>query len=217
MRTDGRVRRAVPEDAAAAAAALARAAEDEAVVKWITPDPAVRRRRAEEAGEYFAAWLTAMMSTGEVHLVEAGGAVAGLALWQYSDAGAGPRVEPAAEAPGDDADDVLRRVYGDDLPRLLLVNELVGERHPAGVSYWYLAQIVVVPELRGRGLGGALLRHQLERVDEQGTAAYLEASSPRNRVLYERHGFRALGGPVVLPDGGPLLQPMWRPRADRGE
>lgn len=38
---------------------------------------------------------------------------------------------------------------------------------------------------------------------------YLEASTPRNRALYERHGFRDHGEPIPLPDG-PRLQPMWR-------
>ena len=67
----------------------------------------------------------------------------------------------------------------------------------------------VVPGARGRGLGGALLRDRLVRADAEGMPAYLEASSPRSRALYERHGFRATGDPIHLPDGPPLW-PMWR-------
>lgn len=89
------------------------------------------------------------------------------------------------------------------------MHQLVGERRPSDIPHWHLAQTVVVPELRGRGLGGALLRHQLRHVDARGAAAYLEASSPRNRALYERYGFLPLGVPVELP-GGPRIQPMWR-------
>ena len=38
--------------------------------------------------------------------------------------------------------------------------------------------------------------------------AYHEASSPRNRALYERHGY-VTQGEFTLPDGPPLW-PMWR-------
>jgi hypothetical protein len=48
----------------------------------------------------------------------------------------------------------------------------------------------------------------LERCDRDGAAVYLEATSDRNRALYERHGFRAHGD-IRLPDG-PSLWRMWR-------
>ncbi|WP_171987622.1 GNAT family N-acetyltransferase [Streptomyces sp. MP131-18] len=90
------------------------------------------------------------------------------------------------------------------------LQELVGARHPEGVPHWHLSRTAVLPGLRGRGLGGALLRYQLARADEEETAAYLEAGTPRDGALYERCGFRALGAPTALPDGGPEIQPMWR-------
>ena len=39
--------------------------------------------------------------------------------------------------------------------------------------------------------------------------AYHEATTPRNRALYERHGYVTLGE-FTLPDGGPPLWRMWR-------
>ena len=48
----------------------------------------------------------------------------------------------------------------------------------------------------------------LERCDHDGIPAYLEATSDRNRALYERHGFRVRGN-IPLP-GGPALWRMWR-------
>jgi hypothetical protein len=48
----------------------------------------------------------------------------------------------------------------------------------------------------------------LTRCDDEGMPAYLEATTERNRALYERHGFVALG-PLELP-GGPTMQAMWR-------
>ncbi|GIG88316.1 GNAT family N-acetyltransferase [Plantactinospora endophytica] len=110
----------------------------------------------------------------------------------------------------------LERAYGRYAPRMVLVSELIAARHPDRQPHWYLQQMAVLPGLRGRGLGGAMLHHQLVRADAEGVGTYLEASSPRNRALYERYGFRAHGEPIQLPDGGPALQPMWRdPQPDR--
>jgi hypothetical protein len=49
----------------------------------------------------------------------------------------------------------------------------------------------------------------LERADQEGTPAYHEATTPRNRALYERHGY-VNQGEFFLPDGGPPLWRMWR-------
>ena len=44
----------------------------------------------------------------------------------------------------------------------------------------------------------------LERCDDERLPAYLETTSPRNRALYQRHGFEITGqfsvGPRVAPD-----------------
>jgi ribosomal protein S18 acetylase RimI-like enzyme len=49
--------------------------------------------------------------------------------------------------------------------------------------------IGVDAEARGRGMGASLLRPVLARCDQDTIPAYLEATSPRNIRLYERHGF----------------------------
>jgi hypothetical protein len=59
------------------------------------------------------------------------------------------------------------------------------------------------------GFGAALLRPMLERCDADGVPAYLEATSPRNRALYERHGFEVTEE-LKLPAGGPPIWLMWR-------
>jgi GNAT superfamily N-acetyltransferase len=64
------------------------------------------------------------------------------------------------------------------------------------------------PGAQGHGLGGALLAHTLRLADAAGEPAYLEASSTRSRVLYERHGFEVTGELSV--DGSPPMWPMWR-------
>jgi GNAT superfamily N-acetyltransferase len=66
-----------------------------------------------------------------------------------------------------------------------------------------------VPAFQSRGIGSAFLRAMLARADREGMPAYHEATSPRNRALYERHGYVSQGE-LTLPDGGPTLWRMWR-------
>ena len=47
----------------------------------------------------------------------------------------------------------------------------------------------VEPASQGRRLGSTLLQHNLDKCDRDGLPAYLEATSPRSRNLYARHGF----------------------------
>ncbi len=51
----------------------------------------------------------------------------------------------------------------------------------------------------------------LARADREGSPAYLEATSRRNRALYERHGFVTIGE-LTVADCPPLYA-MWRPPA----
>lgn len=64
------------------------------------------------------------------------------------------------------------------------------------------------PESQSRGIGSALLRSALTDCDRTGMPAYLEATSERNRNLYQRHGFE-VSEILALPDGPPLWC-MWR-------
>ena len=67
----------------------------------------------------------------------------------------------------------------------------MGERR-----HWYLELLAARPEWQGKGVGSALLRWGLERADEEGVEAYLEAS-PAGKGLYEKMGFREVGRLVV--------------------
>ncbi|MFI6733084.1 GNAT family N-acetyltransferase [Nonomuraea sp. NPDC050451] len=102
-----------------------------------------------------------------------------------------------------------KAVFGESGARLQAVGEALTQRHPDHEPHLYLACMGVVGGRQGAGLGSAMLRHRLERADADGLAAYLEASSPRSRALYLRHGFEDLGEPVRVADS-PLLWPMWR-------
>ena len=99
----------------------------------------------------------------------------------------------------------MARINGRLLPRALRTIATLESNHPAAPHY-YLPFVGVEPEWQGRGLGTALMRPVLDRCDEEKMPAYLEASSPRNRVLYERHGFQVTEqfsvGPIRRPCGG---------------
>jgi ribosomal protein S18 acetylase RimI-like enzyme len=82
------------------------------------------------------------------------------------------------------------------------------EHHPKE-PVWYLPFIGVDPGHQGRGHGSALLMIGLARADRDGLPAYLEASAPRNRALYERHGFEVVG--EIQAGDSPPLWPMLRP------
>lgn len=103
---------------------------------------------------------------------------------------------------------VVRALRGDSA-RLLKAVTFIERKHPREPAHWYLAAIGVTPAWQGRGYGAALMRPVLERCDAERVAAYLEASTPRNRVLYERHGFEVLEECRYADDGPPLWL-MWR-------
>ncbi len=93
---------------------------------------------------------------------------------------------------------------------LLGTLEEMGKSHPAE-PHWYLPMIGVEPYAQGQGLGDALMRHALERCDEDGLLAYLESTNPRNISLYERHGFEIMTR-IQLGDVPPVAPMLRRPR-----
>jgi len=84
-------------------------------------------------------------------------------------------------------------------------SELV-QHHPAE-SHWYLDLLGSAPDAQGRGLGTALLREMLERVDGDGASSYLETDRSLNLPFYERAGYAVVGEERVL---GVRVWRMWR-------
>ncbi|AWG02605.1 N-acetyltransferase [Clavibacter michiganensis subsp. insidiosus] len=82
------------------------------------------------------------------------------------------------------------------------------DRARPGLPHWRLAEVGVSAAARGLGVGSALLAHRLARVDADGSAAYLESSTARNRALYLRNGFAELGALTGLAGSRPVA--MWR-------
>jgi ribosomal protein S18 acetylase RimI-like enzyme len=103
----------------------------------------------------------------------------------------------------------MARAYGREFFPVARLLVLLDTMHPHEPDHWYLAFLGVIPDWQGRGLGGALIRPVLERSNADGTPAYLEASTERNRALYERNGFEVMKE-YRLWGGGPVGWQMWR-------
>jgi GNAT superfamily N-acetyltransferase len=67
------------------------------------------------------------------------------------------------------------------------------------------------PAHQGKGIGSALLSVVLKVRDSQKVSAYLEATSPRNVPLYERHGFEAVGS-IQVADSPKIIAMLRKPR-----
>jgi ribosomal protein S18 acetylase RimI-like enzyme len=176
------------DDCDTAVRVLTAAFADDPVGRWLRPTGA----RGPGADLVFRPLVQQSAAHGELAVSADGTAVA---VWLPWDAESPSALDTEALPEG--------------LARLRDFVALIERRHPAGRTHLYLAFLAVLPDVQGRGLGGALLRERLGRADVDGVPAYLEASSPRNRALYERHGFRVTGDPITLPDGPPMW-PMWR-------
>jgi GNAT superfamily N-acetyltransferase len=86
-----------------------------------------------------------------------------------------------------------------------------GEAHPHTEPHYYLSLLGVHQDHRGRGLGMALLKENLIRVDAQRMPAYLESTNPANNQRYESLGFKPVSS-FRAPRNGPTVTGMWRDR-----
>lgn len=93
------------------------------------------------------------------------------------------------------------------LSEVLYLFEQMAAFHPPE-PHWYLPLVGVDPVCQGRGYGTQLMQHGLLACDRDQQLAYLEATSPANRKLYESHGFRVMG--EIRSGGSPPMFPMLR-------
>jgi GNAT superfamily N-acetyltransferase len=191
------VRKAKPHELGSLAAVLARAFYDDPVFRWVVNDDGRRLRLLQRSFRLYLRRL--WFAQDECYTTET---VVGAIVW---------------ELPGQWKTGVLGQlrllpsmlaINGRLLPRILRALAATESDHPVEPHY-YLPVVGVEPEWQGRGLGTALMRPVLERCDDEKLPAYLEATSPRNRVLYERHGFQVTGQFAVGP-GSPPAWRMWR-------
>lgn len=193
-------RRTEPEDHPEVNRVLAAAFLDDPVFAWITPSRATRQAILPTVFDGFTRAFARHRATDAVPAAD-GTTLAGVALWAPPGvAPVHPEDEPAIEAGLDGLDPA-------DLERFAICMEVFEAAHPAEPA-WFLNFLAVDPSYQGQGVGSTLLSSVLAVADAAGDAAHLEATSLRNRALYERHGFRCIGD-LVLP-GGPTTYAMWR-------
>ena len=181
--------------------AAARSFYEDPVFTWIFPDDERRLSRLEQGFGLFArrVWLPQDETYTTDRLI-------GGAFWMPPDTW---HLSPLRQLLLLPAMAVIAR---GDLPRMLRGLNAIEAKHPHDPHY-YLPVVGILPEWQGRGFGSALMRPILERCDRERLPAYLEASSARNRALYERHGF-AVVEEMRLANASPPLWRMWRtPRA----
>jgi ribosomal protein S18 acetylase RimI-like enzyme len=192
------LRAATGDDLAGVTAVLTDAFLDDPLMQWVFDD-AVRAERLTALWRFMAGEGYLPRGTSSVIATD-DGSIDAVALWL---------------APGVELDEAFwNERLGDflvaleaDIDRLGMMSDVMGQHHPTE-PHWYLLAIAASPTLHGRGLGSALLAHTLARADAERAPAYLEATSRRSRLLYERFGFEVIG--EFTPADGPPLWGMWR-------
>ncbi|WP_310278467.1 GNAT family N-acetyltransferase [Haloactinomyces albus] len=185
-----------PTDGTYLAGLVARAFADNPVTKWLTLGMEAEPERQRMLEAYFRILVDYALRDGEVEATSDG---SGAALW----------LPPEAPPPAD-YDERLAEATGHRAERFHTLDAAMHRAHPTDTRHHHLALLAVEPRVHSTGYGTALLEHHHRRLDEQGLDAYLEASAPRNRALYERMGYQLTGDTFELPDG-PSMWPMRRP------
>lgn len=192
------VRKARPGETLALSRALARAFFEDPLGIYVVPDPARRLAVIEQGFDLFLrrVWI------GHEETYTVGDTGVGACVWEPPGTwkiGAAKQLSMLPAMVG---------AFGRSLPRLLSALSAAERGHPEEPHY-YLPILGVEPESQGRGRGSAMMFPILSRCDAEGVPAYLEASTPRNRALYERHGFKMTEA-FQLGRGGPTFWRMWR-------
>jgi GNAT superfamily N-acetyltransferase len=190
------VRVATGADASGIAHTLALAFHDDPLWAWVFPEPAQRYRQLESWWRFTVDNALRYPWTWTTPNYEA------VALWippggTELSADAETQVEP-----------LLSGLLSGDPRRVLEILEEFDRAHPTRQPHYYLSLLGTHPDHRGRGIGMALVRDNLERIDAQHGAAYLESSNPANDARYESVGFVRTG--QFAAPGSPSVATMWR-------
>ncbi|GAA0278794.1 GNAT family N-acetyltransferase [Cryptosporangium japonicum] len=213
------IRPALREEIPACAAIVAAALRDDAVVEAVVPREGGDRLRQLTAF-YTAGFLHGAFVSGVVDTARRaeGGPILGVAAWiapsphptepgpEHPDKNASPEHPSPNPRPEHPRPEHPRPEH----PRPEHPRENAGHQHPAAGTkhrlrptrpHWYLSDIAVVAAARRGGIGSALLAHRLGRISEP---AYLEATTPASRRLYQRFGFEVVAALHLTPDGYPV-------------
>ncbi|MFJ8542535.1 GNAT family N-acetyltransferase [Streptomyces sp. NPDC093586] len=185
---------ATADDASEISRILARAFDDDPMMRWFFPDGTARDAALER---YFATIFTRQYVRHG--LCERTGAAA--AFWVPAQARA--KAVPDAETVQE-----LQGILGERAPLFRDAVEAAAAHTPEE-PHWYLAVVGADPAARGQGHGAALLRSGLAQADAEGMPVLLESSKPSNLPFYEHFGF-TVREELRLPGEGPVLWAMRR-------
>jgi GNAT superfamily N-acetyltransferase len=190
----GRV--ATERDVPAVVACLASAFYDDPVWgHWTSPEQASRHERLHAL---MHAWTAAAVRHGWVWMTDNAEAVA---VWTP------PGKPEMTEHEQARLTTRMSELMADRADQLADLFDQFEVHHPKELHY-YLGLWGTHRDHAGRGIGTALIRDNLARIDTAGMPAYLESTNPANLSRYEALGFKRTGefGPV----NGPVITTMWR-------
>jgi ribosomal protein S18 acetylase RimI-like enzyme len=193
----GSVRLAAPADLPHLRGVLERAFDGDAVVNWV-----IRQDGGRQAAFRWVFQLTLDMAMPLGHVYTTDDRL-GVAIWTPPGKLGAGQWRQVWQIPG-----YIRAIGLDRASRVARAVAALNAKHPRR-AHWYLTELAVDPPVQGRGIGSALLADRLATCDRDRVPAYLENSNPRNRPLYERHGFRVLEEHRLGGDGPPVWL-MWR-------
>lgn len=173
-------------------ATITMAFSNDPVVRWFIRDA---YRYLTFWPPFVKAFAGAAFENGTAHSVDDYG---GVAMWLPPGVASDEETMAALAA---------EAVPAEEQDEVFALFEQMGQFHPTE-EHWYLPLMGVDVASQNRGYGSALLRHALDRCDGDELPAYLEATAPRNKALYERHGFEELG--VIQAGASPPMWPMLR-------
>jgi GNAT superfamily N-acetyltransferase len=189
------LRAAAPGDIDRVADILAGAFENDPFMTWMLPEAETRRARVRQIFKRLV--LSRLARDRDCYLTEHGAAVWGPpGAWRMS-TGWQVRTFPA-----------LVRTTGRRLPRAAYGTAIVERHHPTEPAHWYLEALGVRPGHQGQGIGSTLMEPMLDRCDADTVPAYLETTTERNLVFYERLGFGVREEFDLRR--GPHVWTMWR-------
>jgi GNAT superfamily N-acetyltransferase len=191
------VRPSTSTDRSRLGAVLARAFAEDPVVAYLFPPG--ERRREQRLTRFFDLELPRSERLGGSWMSADG---AGAAIWYPPGTWRPSTWETLRQTPA------ALRVFGRNIGLASRAQSVMQEHHPKR-PHWYLYYLGTEPDRQGTGIGAAVMRPVLDLCDSHRLPAYLEASSPRNRALYQRHGFEEMN-PLAIPGNGPTMYPMWR-------
>ena len=192
--------RVAPDQIPAAAADLSDAFRDEPLLTWISRIDAGRHDARREFMEFILRRV--IFGPGAIYRPATGGAA--IAWIPAEHLGPQPIGKEIAFLP------VALRLTGlARLHRLVLARWAIGRHQPMERPHDYLFFLGVVPEAQGKGIGAALMRDFLRRLDARRRPAFLETAEETNLPFYARFGFKVTAEYRAAPNS-PRIWAMWR-------